>query len=176
MGGKHIFPKTKCRKERGKPQHTHLCVRRPQGVQISTHGETHKCMIYYFICTEQKRRRKCTKKVRERERESEGWWHREKRTRNERETAERGRGAGRRGLWPSVKDIKNPAASGDTQLSSILLLKCLQNLIHLACHLISPWKPRFLSLLTPTVSDLQHLGMRLGIFYRWQKVWCMYTG
>lgn len=39
-----------------------------------------------------------------------------------------------------MKDIKNPAASGDTQLSSILLLKCLQNLIHLACHLISPWK------------------------------------
>ena len=49
-------------------------------------------------------------------------------------------GAGRRGFRPSVKDIKNPAASGDTQLSSILLLKCLQNLIHLACHLISPWK------------------------------------
>lgn len=48
--------------------------------------------------------------------------------------------AGRRGFRPSVKDIKNPAASGDTQLSSILLLKCLQNLIHLACHLISPWK------------------------------------
>ena len=53
-----------------------------------------------------------------------------------------GGGAGRRGFRPSVKDIKNPAASGDTQLSSILLLKCLQNLIHLACHLISPWKLR----------------------------------
>lgn len=51
-----------------------------------------------------------------------------------------GGAAGRRGFRPSVKDIKNPAASGDTQLSSILLLKCLQNLIHLACHLISPWK------------------------------------
>lgn len=62
----------------------------------------------------------------------------------ERETEARSMGwrgeAGRRGFRPSVKDIKNPAASGDTQLSSILLLKCLQNLIHLACHLISPWK------------------------------------
>lgn len=63
-----------------------------------------------------------------------------------------------------MKDIKNPAASGDTQLSSILLLKCLQNLIHLACHLISPWKPRFFSLLHSNCVRPPAFGDEVGYF------------
>lgn len=62
-----------------------------------------------------------------------------------------------------MKDIKNPVASGDTQLSSILLLKCLQNLIHLACHLISPWKPRFFSLLHSNRLSPEHVGTTLQV-------------
>lgn len=74
--------------------------------------------------------------------EREGERERERECVRERERRAWGGGGGRqRGFRPSVKDIKNPAASGDTQLSSILLLKCLQNLIHSACHLISPWEP-----------------------------------
>ena len=94
-------------------------------------GQEPELSFSFSMSREQEARKIVEEREGDRERESRslGW-------------REWGGGAGRRGFRPSVKDIKNPAASGDTQLSSILLLKCLQNLIHLACHLISPWKLR----------------------------------
>lgn len=65
-----------------------------------------------------------------------------------------------------MKDIKNPPASGDTQLSSILLLKCLQNLIHLAMPSNQPLETRgapFLPPLTPVLQTLQTSSFRAGI-------------
>lgn len=75
-----------------------------------------------------------------------------------------------------MKDIKNPAASGDTQLSSILLLKCLQNLIHLACHLISPWKPRLFSLLHSNCLRPAALGDEAGHLLQMTKFGVAHAG
>lgn len=73
-GRKTYFPHNKVQKREGKaPAYPSLSKETTGSARVSTHRGTHKRLIFYFTGTEQKRRRKYTKKIREREKGKEGW-------------------------------------------------------------------------------------------------------
>lgn len=97
MGGKHIFPKTKCRKERESPS-----------ISISVRGDHRECESFHSLGNSQmtdllfythraKEKEKVLQK-KEREGKRDGERERKGHRMKERDSRERGRGAGRRGL------------------------------------------------------------------------------